>query len=226
MPYRAVGAVTVAAAVITIAGCSSGGTVVHPIVQESQITILVPSPGSSTSEKVVESSDTVLRARLLTLSDLPTGFKQDTDTGADTDSNCQAIREPAYSRLPLRAEAGFMSSSGSSLTETLTYGSTAQVDAAWTDYVRTIASCDHFTMRLAGQTLPLTLTQMPLPRAGDAMDARQAVTTDGRTASVYLVLIRKGNLLESVTYASWGTPNTSEVQRLVGKADSTTADIR
>jgi hypothetical protein len=137
------------------------------------------------------------------------------------------MSDPAYRRLPLHAEADFTSSSSlPSLTETLAYGSTAQVDAAWTSYVQTIASCGHLTMRLAGQTRPLVLTRMPFPRTGDATDARQAVTSEGPTASIYLVVIRKGDLLASVTYSDWGTPSTSEVLRFVEDADAMTADIR
>jgi hypothetical protein len=234
VPHRAVGVSTVAAAVfmaavaITITGCSSGGPVVHdPIVRDSPVEILVPSPSSSASAKIVESSDTVLQAHLLTLSDLPAGWKQDTDTSADNDSSCTAISDPAYSHLPLQAKAHFTSgASMPSLTETLAYGSTAQVDAAWTDYAQAITSCGHLTMRLAGQTLSLTLTQMPYPRTGNPTDARQAVTTEGRTASIYFVVIRKGNLLESVTYSDWGTPSVSEAQRFAEAADAATAEIR
>jgi hypothetical protein len=238
MPRRAAGvrAVTAAAVVIATAtaaaaaGCSGDGPVTHPIVRASPITILVPSPGSSASAQIVESSDTVLQAHLLKLTDLPAGWRNGTaagiGAGAAGGSNCEAISDPAYRHLPLHAEADFASGSSlPSVTETLAYGSAAQVDGAWTSYVQAMASCGHFAMRLAGQTLSLTLTQIPFPRTGDATDARQAVTTEGRTASITFVLIHKGNLLESVTYADWGTPNTTQAQRLAEEAAAKTADI-
>jgi hypothetical protein len=45
------------------------------------IAILVPSPGSSASARIVESSDTLLRERLLTLADLPAGWTWGTGAG-------------------------------------------------------------------------------------------------------------------------------------------------
>ena len=226
VPARAVAACAVLAAVTAIAGCSGLGTVTHPIVKAGPVRILVPSPGSSISTTIAEGSDSVLRADLLTLSDLPPGWKHTTGAVPRIDSNCEAISDPAYRRLPLRAEAAFTTGASlPSLTETLSYGTTAQVDTAWTDYVRTMASCGHLTMRLAGRTLPMVLTQVSFPRTGDATDARKAVSTAGRGASVYLVVTRRGNLLESVTYADQGTPSMSEVQRIVEGAAADTDDI-
>jgi hypothetical protein len=217
------------AIVFAIAGCSIGGPVTHPLMKETPLAILVPSPSSIASARIVESSDTVLQAHLLTLADLPSGWQHATAAGVSAagDSGCPAISDPATRSLPLHAEADFTTSAGlPSLTEILAYGSTAQVDAAWTSYVQAIASCGHVTMRLAGQTLPLVLSQMPFPRIDAATDARQAVTTEGRKASVCLIVFRKGNLLVSVTYADWGTPSTSSIQRFVEAADSTTSEIR
>ncbi|MHA6763337.1 hypothetical protein [Streptacidiphilus sp. PAMC 29251] len=222
---RAVAACAVVSAVTAIAGCSRLGTVTHPIVKASPVRISVPSPGSSLSAMIVEGEDTVLRADLLTLSDLPPGWKHATG-GARIDSHCEAVSDPAYRRLPLQAEAAFTSGSSlPSLMETLSYGTTAQVDAAWTDYVRTMASCGYLTVRLVGRTLPLLLTQVSFPRAGDATDARKAVSTAGRGATVYLVVTRKGNLLESVTYADQGTPSMSEIERIVEGAAADTDNI-
>jgi hypothetical protein len=223
-----VSAVATAATLIAIAGCSSGGPVSRPpIVEESPLEILVPSPGSSASARIVESSDTVLQSHLLTLSGLSAGWKQSADIDTGVDSSCAAISNPAYDALPLHAEAGFTSSSSlPRLTETLAYGSTAEVDAAWTSYERAIAACDHFTMRLAGETAQLSLTPMPFPRTGGPLDARQAVTTQGRTASFYVVVIRTGNLLDAVTYADWGTPSTSQVRQFVEGASAATAGLR
>jgi hypothetical protein len=217
-----------AAAVLVLGGCSSSGRVSHPIVGVSPLRILVPSPNSSKSAEIVRSSDTVLQAHLLTLSDLPAGWKNGTSDGTDLDASCEAISDPAFSALPLHAEADFTSSSGSvpMLAETLAYGSTDEVDTAWKNYVTAISACDPLTIRLAAQTLPMVLAQTSFPKTGNASDARRAVTTSGRPASVYLVLIRKGDLLESVTYADWGTPSTSDARRFVELADADTAELR
>jgi len=226
MPHRASGAGVFAASAILVAtasaitGCTSrGGVVTDPIEGISPMRILVPSPGSSAFARIVQSSDGVLQAHLLKLSNLPHGWKQGTGSGPVGDVSCAALSAPAYDRLPLHAETGFTSSSGlPSLSETLAYGTTSQVQA--------VSSCGRFTMRLEGQTLSLTLKQIPLTRSGDARDARQAETATGRAATVYFVVIRKGDLVESVTYADWGGPDTSEVRRLVDSADIATAGIR
>ncbi|WP_157435628.1 hypothetical protein [Actinospica robiniae] len=194
----------------------------------SPLRILVPSPGSSKSAEIVQSSDTVLRAHLITLSDLPAGWKESTSAGTDLDASCKAISDPAFDALPLHAEADFTADSGSMpiLAETLAYGGTDEVDAAWKKYVTPVSACEHLTMRLTGQTHQMVLAQTSLPRSGDASDARRALSTSGRSASVYLVLIRRGDLLESVTYAAWGTPSASDVQRLVETAAVNTAELR
>lgn len=216
-----------AAGALLLAGCTGSGPVSHPIVGISPLRILVPTPGSSISAMIVKSSDTVLRARLLTFSDLPAGWKNDTAADAALDSSCKAISDPAFDALPLHVEADFTSGSGlPKMTETLAYGSTYEVDIAWRNYETAISACDQLTVRLAGQRLPMALAQTPFPRSGNEIDARRATTTSGRTASVYLVLIRKGDLLESVTYADWGTPNESDVQRFVEGAAANTADIK
>ena len=217
-----------AAAVVVLAGCSSNGHVSHPIVGVSPLRILVPSPNSSKSAEIVRSSDTVLQAHLITLSDLPAGWKNGTSDGTDLEASCNAISDPAFDALPLHAEADFTSASGNvpMLAETLAYGSTDEVDTAWRNYVTAISACDRLTMRLAGQTLPMVLAQTSFPKSGNASDTRRAVTTSGRPASVYLVLIRKGDLLESVTYADWGSPSASDVQRLVELAEADTAELR
>lgn len=213
MPRRSILTCAASAALaVALTGCSSG--VSHPIVGVSPKHILLPSPGSSASALIVESSDTVLRTHLLTLADLPSGWKNVTGAAGIVDAGCEGISDPAYNRLPLHVEAEFATSSGAPrLTETLAYGTTAQVDAAWSDYEQGVDSCDH-------------LTQMSFPRTGDATDARQVVTTQGRPASTFFVLIRKGNLLEALAYSDPGTPSTSEVQRLVERADAATAEIR
>ena len=229
-PVSAVRASAVAAALaaiaIGIAGCTSGGTIVNPIVRDSPLPIMLPSPGSSASARIVESSDAVLQEHLLTLSDLPTGWKQGPGAAIAGDSTCTAISDPAYNRLPLHAEAEFTSGSGlEGLTEILAYGSTPEVDAAWTSYVQAMASCGRLTMRLAGQTLQLTLTQVRFPRTGDVMDAREGVNAQGRKASFYFVVTRKGDLVEAVTYSGWGTASMSEIQRFVEGAAVATDDI-
>lgn len=163
---------------------------------------MVPSPSSSASARIVESSDAELRAILLKLSDLPSGRNQDAASSIGLDSSCAAISDPAY-------------------------GSTAEVDAAWTGYVRAMASCGHITIQLAGRTVQSNLLPMPMLRTGNAMDARQAVTTaQGRTASFCFVVIRTGNLLDALTYSDWGTPNTSEVERFASGATLATDRIR
>lgn len=237
MPHRAVGVGAAAIAVLaTIAGCARGGTVTHPIMTQSPVTILAPSPGSSISARIETSSDSVLTAHLLTLSDLPTGWQRSHSSDGSTDGSgdglsdavgCTALSDPAYARLPLHAQADF--TSGSSLprlTETLAYGNTAEVDAAWVGYVRAVANCTQVALHLDGQSRELTVTQMTLPKTDEATDARQAVTTEGRAASVCVVVFRKGNLLTAVTYAAWGKPDAAEVQQLVAAADSATSDIR
>lgn len=72
----------------------------------------------------------------------------------------------------------------------------------------------------------MPVTQTPFPRTANATDARQAVTTAGRKATIDFVVIHKGDLLEAVTYADWGTPTTSGIQRLVQDADAATEDVR
>lgn len=239
---------TVGIAVLaTLSGCASGGTVTHPIMTQSPVEILVPSPASSIAARIEESSDSVLKARLLTLSDLPTGWQRSdnsddndsdgsdsgdgsadsSDNGLSSAAGCKAVSDPAYTVLPLHAQADFTSGSSlPKLTETLAYGSTSEVDAAWTGYVQDIATCSHVTVQLAGQSRELTITQLALPQTKQATVARQAVTTKGRTASVCLIVFRKGNLLTALTYSAWGPPDASEVRHLVETADSATSDIR
>lgn len=211
MPRRA-HLIFAAAATLALAGCSSG--VSHPIVGLSPMHILVPSPGGSASALIVESSDSVLRAHLLTPADLPSGWKSAASADAVVDASCDAISDPAYNRLPLHVEAAFTAASGMpKLAETLAYGSTAEVDDAWSAYDQAMNSC--------GQ-----LTKLPFPRTGNPVDAWQAVTTVGRLASTTFVLTRKGDLLEAVTYSDSGKPSPSEVQDYVERADVASAGIR
>ena len=70
------------------------------------------------------------------------------------------------------------------------------------------------------------LSPVPFVRSGDAVDAREAVTTVGRKASVYFVVARVGDLLVAVTYSGWGTPSTATVQQYVESALSVAAGIR
>ena len=236
MLHRAAGisALIAAALAVTIAmaGCASGGTVTDPIVEQTPRGILVPTPGSTISALVVKGSDTVLHAHLLTPASLPAGWNQDPDTaevgvGVGAESGCPEITDPAYNGLPLRAEAAFTHGSGlRGLTDTLTYGSTGEVDAAWASYVQAMASCRHVALQVRGQTLQTVLSPVPFVRSGDAVDAREAVTTVGPKVSVYFVVTRVGDLLVAVTYSGWGTPSTATVQQYVESALSVAAGIR
>ena len=86
-----VGVVTVLlfAIAIAVAGCSSsGGHSSPPIIAAGPLPVMVPSPGSTASARIVESSDAELRRFLLKLSDMPAGWKQAAGAGVRAGSSC------------------------------------------------------------------------------------------------------------------------------------------
>jgi hypothetical protein len=171
-----------------------------------------------------------LRAALLTLDDLPSGWMVNTsqvDTGED-DRVCGVGPAIDDDRV-VRAEAAFtMGSTGPLLSQTLGFLPGQSIDVAeklWKENSRAFEACTDFTTTSGTQTILWKVTSITLPNFGDDTFALRATSSNVPvlgTAAMELVFVRYGNLQAGIAHFVVGQPgiDSSFTEEMVRRADA------
>ncbi|MGZ0145997.1 hypothetical protein ACXJJ3_02900 [Kribbella sp. WER1] len=149
----------------------------------------------------------VLKKALLALTDLPSGFSIETDTGGDgpqvvlssKDSRCAKL--VAYSNADnppgSKASAGLSYSGGAEgpfIDESLdAMGSTAAVRALQRSFKNAVTSCRSMTLKIPGQgSSPISVRQVSAPQAGTDPVAVRFTATSGALQGLEVTMITTG----------------------------------
>jgi len=202
-------------AVPLLAACSS-------TTQGQAQTLAAPSTAASSPSPAVNAANPVLKAALLTVTDLPAGWSafQSSDNSGGP-ASCPALNNGPWKKLPQSADANFsQGQAGPFLLEELASGSSNQVSAALQSFANATSTCSHFTSKSGSNTLDLTLTALSFPKYADSTYAFAiTIKSDaGLNAAGDIVVVRKGNVLMEVTVFGFGSVPVSQAEDLVSKA--------
>ena len=161
---------------------------------------------------------TQLRSKLLSLSNLPTGWTVDNSSsggGAATGGCLAGVKQAPKSETKVIAK--FENGQLPDLQEELVTGHGSL--AAYNRLNRVLAGCKHFTESSDGQTLTFTVGAMSFPAVGTESSAYGVtMTVKGINAGVDFVLFRIGSIAGVIEYADIGQPNSSQLQAFVTEA--------
>jgi hypothetical protein len=145
-------------------------------------------------------SQTKLSTELLTVSQMPSGWSTDVQTGGSSPGCLAHLFEP----LPLVSEK---------------LGTYSNATTAFQSIVATLADCKRVSGVSGKLKVTGTIAKMKAPSYGDT-SAAFAVKLDIQGTSIAndIVIVRKGKIVMGVEEANSGTVNVSQLQRLVIKA--------
>lgn len=215
MPRALAASAVALVAVAGVAGCSStsNGT-----------------PDSSGSGVRAAASDPAgkptaadLKRQLLTLADLPAGWKVDNSKDSGNDSSDEPSCMKSLDSVPdPKPEAGitFVQGAGFPLIgETLVYGGDA--GEHYMSFARNaFDGCRNVSLKSNGEMMRGTIAAIAFPKLGadDLRAWRMSFTVQGIPFDFDVVLARKGAELLMGGYADLGSPDVGELESVTGKA--------
>lgn len=202
------GAVGVLVIVATMGGCSSSRSANSPTTS-GQRTITTTAPAAKAPD---------LQAQLLTLADMPTGWKVDnTPDSATSGGGClNAVTKLLKSGVASHAEADYAGGTNEipSMSETMGWLGTNSQGAASTKFAAASAAmdqCKTFTIDNNGTMIKGTVGRMNAPGVGDQSGSWQVeASAEGFTLGLDFELFRKGDELATVVYDDLGTPDLTQ----------------
>jgi len=163
-----------------------------------------------------------LKRQLLTLADLPAGWKVDnSDDGSDDNSDepsCMKSMDSVPDPKP-EADVAFVQGGGFPLmAETVGY-----VGDRGEHYMSLASTafdgCTNVSLKADGDTMHGTIAAIAFPKLGDDLRAwRMSFTVQGIPFDFDVVLARKGSELLIAGYADLGSPDVSELESFTRKA--------
>jgi hypothetical protein len=207
------------AALLLLAGCSSGG---KPAAQTLPPATTAATAPASTVGVAGSAAAGSLNAQLLAVTDLPAGWSSSSaSSGTGGTASCSALNNRPWQTLPQRAEADFQESAdGPFILEKLDAGSADQVTQAWTAFGTATSACRSFTSSTSGGTAQYTLSALSFPTYGDATYAfALSISESGLSASGDVVVVRKGDtLIQIMTVGLLGAVPEATVEQATSKA--------
>jgi hypothetical protein len=206
-------------AVLGLVGCSatSDGT---PDASGGNPGSGLRAPASDPSGKATLTAADV-RGQLLTVADLPTGWKVDNSDDGDDNSDEPSCMKDLDSLPDPRPEAdvSFVQGDGvPMLMENVGYAGDA-AERYMSRVAEALNGCTDVSFDADGDTMRGTIGAMSFPKLGD--DARawsMAFTIQGIPFVFDLVFARKGDELLMIGYADLGSPDVSELESFTRKA--------
>lgn len=159
-----------------------------------------------------------LRSKLLTLSNLPTGWTVDNSSsgGGAVSGGCLAgVKQAPKSER--KVTASFENGQLPQLEEELVSGHTAT--SAYNRLNKVLARCKHFSETSNGETLAFTVGAMSFPPIGDGSSAYGVTfSVKGINAGADFVLFKVGSVAGVIEYADIGQPDPGQLQAFVTEA--------
>jgi hypothetical protein len=170
---------------------------------------------ASTSYSAYALSKSQLKAKTLSLSDMPSGWSVDNSASSNPDNltgcfaRLQAFNHPVKGIV--RAKVNYANGNAPLLQETLISGKGAIKQYA--KYVAVMNSCKTVSITTSGATATGSVGALSLPTLGDGSKAYAIkLSIKGINVGYDLVLFRVGQIPGDIVYADIGTPDISEVQ--------------
>jgi len=164
------------------------------------------------------SAASLLKARLLSVSDLPAGWSSVAVKAASAPSASCLAGLPENSSGLTSATASYVQGSAvPSFGEVLATGT--QAAARWARLDQTMAACHSATLTVAGQRTALTIKPLAFPRVGTASSAYLwTFTVSGIPFSTVLVSFSAGDYQGYIVYSGIGAPLTATVDAFADAA--------
>lgn len=159
-----------------------------------------------------------LSSELLSVSQMPSGWSIDVQTGGGSPGCLAHLFEPKGTKQMSHATVNFVYNGNLPLvSEKL--GTYSNARSAYKKIVATLAGCKRVTGVSGSQKVAGTVGKMKIPTYGDA-SAAFAVKLDiqGTAIGNDIVIVRKGSVVMGVEEANPPPVNVSQLQRLVVKA--------
>lgn len=172
-------------------------------------------------------TEATLKTALLTVQDMPTGWKtgvpdpddeEDTDTGGDCGEQLEAF-DDKYPDADATATAKFEQDADEVEEELKAYADSADLQAQFTEYVEIIRSCRELILDTGDEKVTLTVAELSLPRMGDESFAYSATgEVQGITIALNFALVRRGLVFVQLSQASVFSADAQLLADTTGKA--------
>lgn len=164
------------------------------------------------------SAASLLSARLLSVSDLPSGWSAAPVTSSEVQTSVPCLSSLPKSAGWTRASAAFVEGTATpSLGELLATGPGAQ--QWWQQFNRALGACHSATITVAGHKSPVTIRPLAFPDVARESSAYLwTFTTSGIAFSATLVAFDTGTYLGYVSYSGIGSPSTAVVRAFADAA--------
>jgi hypothetical protein len=213
--------VVVVGAVLAVAGCGGG--------DEKAETISAPAAPSSTAQSVRGApSEAQLRSALLTVNDLPTGFKvepSDNDEDDDAPLDACARRYNDLDNTPEtnapEANRDFSKGIGTFISQTLAaIPNTTELEHRIREFQAFLSECQTFKLKTSeGKVDTYRISPLSFPKLGDTTFAvsMSVQDSDGFEAEFNLALTRVGKAIQLFLMGGLGAPDTDQVVEIARK---------
>lgn len=155
-------------------------------------------------------TEATLKKALLTVQDMPTGWKagvpdpddeDDTDAGGDCGAKLEAF-DDKYGDAEATATAKFEQEADEIEEELKAYADSADLEAQFTEYVGIIRSCRELILDTGDEKVSLTVAELSLPKMGDESFAYSATgKVQGITIALNFALVRSGLVFVQLSQA-------------------------
>ncbi|GAA4927777.1 hypothetical protein [Actinoplanes utahensis] len=219
-------------AVLTIAalaGCGAdgedrAGTVGQPtgagtVGQSTGAAPAQPGAGSYSADQV--------KAALLTVADLPTGWSAEPDDGSAPEDASENYAEcPEFAAVVKKAagveqlDADFKSPAGTSLDETIMTLNESGARDLVAGYAKGVAACPKLTTKTdGGTTFDMYMTALSFPKLADETVAhRVTAEVSGTTVNLDMVLVRRGGVVITLVQTATGVIDTAVTEDVARRA--------
>jgi hypothetical protein len=160
---------------------------------------------------------TQVKAKLLSLSDMPTGWSVDNSTsGGVTTSNCLHALKTS-TKAVVRASVSYQNGSTPAMQEVLEVGRGAS--ARYKEFNRELSGCKAISFTSQGQTISGTVGAMSFPKVGSRSKAFAIkLSVQGVNIGADYVIFEDGQYAGAIGYEDIGQPDATQLQTLVTEA--------
>jgi hypothetical protein len=170
------------------------------------------------SSSAATASQTKLSSELLSVTQMPSGWSTDVQTGGSSPGCLAHLFEPLGTKQTSSATVNFVYNGKLPLvSEKL--GTYSNVKTAYKKIVATLAGCKRVTGVSGSQKVTGTVGKLKTPHYGDASAAYAVkLVIQGTSIGNDIVIVRKGSVVMGMEEANPPPVNVSQLQRLVAKA--------
>ncbi len=176
----------------------------------SAMSLLVALPTAASG-----STESVLKAKILSLSNLPTGWSTDTTATQSGDVGCLAGLKENHNETKVKVE--YEDGQFPELEELLTAGPAA--GSAYRSLEKSLNHCTSYSFSSGGTKATVTVGALSFPSVGNQSAAYALqISAEGENAESDLVMFRVGKIYGAVEYADLGTPDPDQAQAFITEA--------